>query len=65
MYFFMEAKTANTGTKCIIRDITQQVGEHTEKQFVQLRQKQDRHAHMERKYVGIPANEAGHYIRGV
>ena len=33
--FLTEAKTAKTGTEFIIRDIAQQqVGEHTEKQFV-------------------------------
>ena len=31
-YFSLE--TANTGTKYIVRDIVQQVGEHREKQFV-------------------------------
>ena len=42
--FLKEAKTVKTGTKFIIRD-TAQVGEHTEKQFVYLRQKQGRDAH--------------------
>ena len=49
-----EAKAANAGTKFIIRDTAQQVGEHTEKQ---LRLKQDRDAHPERKGMGLPANE--------
>ena len=48
-------KTAQTGTRIIIRDIAQQqVGEHTEKQFAQ---KQGRDAHPERKGVGILPNE--------
>ena len=51
--FLKEAKTVKAGTKFIIRD-TAQVGEHTEKQ---LRQKQDRDAHPERKGMGLPANE--------
>ena len=29
----MEAKTANAGTKCIIRGIAQQMGEYAEKHF--------------------------------
>ena len=44
--------------KIIIRDIAQQVGE---KWFVQLRQKQDRDAHLERKGVGAqPSKEESH-----
>ena len=50
-------KTVKTGTKFIIRDTAQQVGEHTEKQLVQLRQKQGRDGHPERKGVGIPPNK--------
>ena len=39
--FLTEAKTVKTGTKLIIRDITQQqVGEHTEKQFVKTETRQ-------------------------
>ena len=33
------------------------MGEHTEKQLVQLRQKQGRDGHPERKGVGIPPNK--------
>ena len=33
------------------------MGEHTEKQFVYLRQKQGRNTHPERKGVGILSNE--------
>ena len=44
--------------KFIIRDkAQQQVGERIEKQFVQMRQKQDRDAHVERYGVGIPRSE--------
>ena len=44
--------------KFIIRDkAQQQVGERIEKQFVQMRQKQDRDAHVERNGVGIPRSE--------
>ena len=39
----------------IIRGIAQQ-RVHVEKWFVQLRQKQDRDAQLERKDVGIPAS---------
>ena len=52
--FLKEAKTVKAGAKFIIRDPAQQVGEHTEKQ---LRLKQDRDAHPERKGMGLPANE--------
>ena len=55
--FLTEAKTVKTGTKFIIRDTAQQVGEHTGKQFVQLRQKQGRDAHPERKGVGVLPNK--------
>ena len=40
------------------RHSIKQVGEHTVKQFVQLRQKQGRDAHPERKGVGVPFSEA-------
>ena len=36
------------------------MGEHTEKQFVFLRQKQGRDTHPERKYVVILPNEEEH-----
>ena len=39
--FLKEAKTEKTGTKFIISDTAQQVGEHTEKQFVLDRSKAD------------------------
>ena len=56
--FIMEAETVNAGTKFIIRDkAQQQVGERIEKQFVQMRQKQDRDAYVERNGVGIPPSE--------
>ena len=55
--FLREAKTVKTGTKFIIRDIAQQVGEHTETQFICLRQKQGRDTLLERKGVGVPPNE--------
>ena len=45
-----------TGTKFIIRDTAQHVGEHTEKQFIYLRQKQGRNTHQE-KSAGILLNE--------
>jgi len=32
--FVIELETVNAGTKFIIRDIAQEVGEHMEKQFV-------------------------------
>ena len=54
---FKETKTVKTGIKFIIRDTAQHVGEHTEKQFVYLRQKQGRNTHPERKGVGILSNE--------
>ena len=54
--FLKEAKTVETGTKFIIRD-TAQVGEHTEKQFIYLRQKQGRDTHLKRKGVGVLPNE--------
>ena len=34
------------------------MGEHTEKWFVWLRQKQGRDAHLERKGMGVPRNES-------
>ena len=46
------------GTKFTIRD-TAQKGEHTEKQFSYLRQRQGRDTHVERKGVGVPLNEEG------
>lgn len=56
--FITETETINAGTKFIIRDIAeQQVGEHTKKQFVQLRQKEGRDAHLERKGVGVLSEE--------
>ena len=55
--FVTEATTANAGIKFIIRDIAQQVGEHKEKKFVQMRQKQDRDAQLERKGVGFPPSQ--------
>ena len=55
--FLKEAKTVKTGTKFTIKDTAQQVGEHTEKQFVYLKQKQGRDTHQERKGVGILPNE--------
>ena len=33
------------------------MGEHTKKQFVQLRQKEGRDAHLERKGVGVLSEE--------
>ena len=30
----MEAETVNAGTKFIVRDIAEQIGEHIEKRFV-------------------------------
>ena len=55
--FLKEAKTVKTGTKFIVRDIAQQVGEHRETLFVYLRQKQGRDTHLERKGVGVLPNE--------
>ena len=52
--FLKEAKTVKAGTKFIIRDTAQRVGEHREKQ---LRQKQDRDAHPETEGMGLPPNE--------
>ena len=52
--FILEAKTVPTSAKFIIRDVAQQVGEHTEKL---LRSKQGREAHQERKRVGVPYGE--------
>ena len=52
-----EAETVNAGTKFIIRDIAQRVGEDLEKWFVYLRQKQGRDAHLERKGVGVLPSE--------
>ena len=51
--FNTEAETVNAGTEFIIRDVAQQqVGEHMEKWFVQLRQKQgERHTRGERLWV--------------
>ena len=37
---FKEAKTIKPGTKFVIRDIVEQVGEHTEKQFVKTEARQ-------------------------
>ena len=54
---FKEAKPVKTDTKFIIRDTAQQMGEHTEKWFIYLRQKEGRDAHPERKGVGILLNE--------
>ena len=55
--FITEAETVNAGKKFSIRDIAEQVGEHTEKRFVQLRQKQGRDAHPGSKGVGVPPSE--------
>ena len=41
------------------------MGEHTEKQFVYLRQKQGRKTHPERKGVGIPPNEGAQWRGGL
>ena len=41
------------------------MGEHTEKQFVYLRQKQGRKTHLERKGVGIPPNEGAQWRGGL
>ena len=41
------------------------MGEHTEKWFVWLRQKQGRDAHLERKGVGVPRNESESESRSV
>ena len=46
-----------TGTKFIIRDTEQCMGEHRGKQFVYPTQKQGRDAHPERKGIGILSNE--------
>lgn len=35
------------------------MGEHTEKQFAYLRQRQGRDTHVERKGAGVPLNEEG------
>ena len=41
MHLSTEARTVNTGTKFIVTDVTQQqVGEHTEKQFVKTEARQ-------------------------
>ena len=53
---FKEAKTAKMGTKFIIRDTAQHVGEHTEKRFVYLRQKQGRNTHSEKR-VCVPSEK--------
>ena len=58
----MEAKICS---KFITEDIARQVGEHTEKWFVWLRQKQGRDAHLERKGVGVPNNEGESERRSV
>ena len=42
---FKKAKTIKTVTKYIIGDTAQFMGEHTEKQFIYLRQKQGRNTH--------------------
>ena len=52
--FITEAETVNAGTKFIIRDTAQQVGEHTEKLF---KTEQGRDTHLERKGVGILPSE--------
>ena len=53
--FLKEANTIKTGTKFTISTVdTAQVGEHTEKQFVSLRQKQGRNTHLEKKGCGHP-----------
>ena len=46
-----------TGTKFIIRDTEQCMGEHRGKQFVYLTQKQGRDTHPERKGMVILCNE--------
>ena len=43
--FLKEKKTVKPGTKFIIRDKIQQMGEHTEKKFANFRQKQGRNIH--------------------
>lgn len=54
----MEAKTLNASTKFIIRDTAEQeVEEDAEKLLVELRQKQGRDEHSERKGVGVPPSE--------
>ena len=44
---FKEAKTVKTGTKFIIRDITQCMGEHIVKLVIQLRSRVELHTHRE------------------
>ena len=51
-----------TGTKFIIRDTEQCMGEHRGKQFVYPTQKQGRDAHPERKGIGILSNEGGREV---
>lgn len=47
---FKKAKIIKTGTKFIIRDTVQHVGEPTEKQFIYLRQKQDSQKHTKEEW---------------
>ena len=62
---FKEGKTVKTGTKFIIIDTAQHVGEHTEKKLIYLRQKQGRDTHLKRKVVGILPNEEQHYKEAI
>lgn len=52
-----EAKTVRTGTKFLIRDITQRMGEHTRNQFAYPAQKQSRDTHPDRKGMDILSEE--------
>ena len=44
---FKEVKTVKTGTKFIVRDTAQSMGEHAEKKFIFLSQKLGRNTHWE------------------
>ena len=57
---FKEANTVDRGTKFIIRDTVQHMGEHTDKQFIYLSQKQDRNTYSEKKGMGILSDEEEH-----
>ena len=48
---FKEAKTIKPGTKFVIRDIVEQVGEHTEKQFAYFKEKAEVLTGRERVWV--------------
>ena len=54
---FQGGKTVKTGTKFIIRETAQCVGDLTGKQFVYPTQKQGRDVHPERKGMGIFSRE--------